>query len=143
MLNHLPSSLVQFRSDRSVTGRPKFTVFEDEIQITPAGKAQMTQHVSTQSPLALERDRWYFVVGTMDMLSARTRTMRLYVNGTKVSEVQTTEKVDYDTDAMWTTIGAVDKGGWQNFDGDNDDVRIYDRALTPEEINTLYRQPWP
>ena len=29
-----------------------------------------------------------------------------------------------------------------DFDGDIDDVRIYDRALTPEEINTLYQQPW-
>lgn len=142
VLNLLPSGRVQFRSDRSVTGRPKFTVFEDEIQITPAGKAKLTQHVAIQSPLPLERDQWYFVVGTMDMLSARTRTMRLYVNGTQVSEVQTTEKVDYDTDAMWTTIGAVDKGGWQNFDGNIDDLRIYDRALTPEEVNTLYRQPW-
>jgi hypothetical protein len=142
VLNLLPSGQAQFRSDRSVTGRPKFTVFEDEIQITPAGKAKLTQHVAIQSPLALERDQWYFLVGTMDMLSTRTRTIRLYVNGTQVNEVQTTEAVDYDTDGMWTTIGAVDKGGWQNFDGDIDDVRIYDRALTTAEINTLYQQPW-
>ena len=102
----------------------------------------MTQHVAIQSPLQLERDQWYFLVGTMDMMNARTLTMRLYVNGVPVSELQTTEAVDYDTEGMWTTLGAVDKGGWQNFDGEMDDVRIYDRALTPEEVLALYQQPW-
>jgi hypothetical protein len=43
---------------------------------------------------------------------------------------------------MWTTIGAVDSGGWQNFDGHIDDVRLYDRALSPEEVLELYQQPW-
>jgi len=43
---------------------------------------------------------------------------------------------------MWMTIGGVDKGTWQNFDGEIDEVRIYDRALTPAEIQALYNQPW-
>ncbi len=142
VLHLLSNGQAEFRSDRSVTGRPIFTVFEDEIQVTPAGKAQLTQQVAVQSPLKLEREQWYFLVGTMDMLNARTRMMRLFVNGVRVSELQTTEAVDYDTDKMWTTIGAVDKGGWQNFDGEIDDVRIYNRALTVEEVQTLYNQPW-
>ena len=78
----------------------------------------------------------------MEMMNARTRTMRLYVNGDRVSELQTTEGVDYDTAGMWTTIGAVDRGGWQVLDGDIDDVRIYERALQPAEVKALYSQPW-
>lgn len=142
VLHLLPSGRAEFRSDRSVTGRPIFTVFEDEIQLNPQGKPKMTQHVAIQSPLKLEAEEWYFLVATMDMMNARTRTMRLYVNGAPVSELQTTEAVDYDTEGMWTTIGAVDRGGWQNFDGEIDDVRIYDRALTQEEVLALYQQPW-
>ncbi|HBJ86255.1 MAG TPA: hypothetical protein DDZ88_20800, partial [Verrucomicrobiales bacterium] len=142
VLHLLPSGRAEFRSDRSVTGRPQFTVFEDEIQLSPAGKPTLSQHIAVQSPLKLERGQWYFLVGTMDKMNERTRTMRLYINGAGVSELQTTEVVNYDTDAMWTTIGAVDSGGWQNFDGHIDDVRLYDRALSPEEVLELYQQPW-
>jgi hypothetical protein len=142
VLHLLPSGRAEFRSDRSVTGRPQFTVFEDEIQLSPTGKPTLSQHIAVQSPLKLERGQWYFLVGTMDKMNERTRTMRLYINGAGVSELQTTEVVNYDTDAMWTTIGAVDSGGWQNFDGHIDDVRLYDRALSPEEVLELYQQPW-
>ncbi len=142
VLHLLPSGRAEFRSDRSVTGRPEFTVFKNEISLTPAGKALPTQQVKIKSPQKLAPDQWYFVVGTMEMMNARTRTMRLYVNGDRVSELQTTEGVDYDTAGMWTTIGAVDRGGWQVLDGDIDDVRIYERALQPAEVKALYSQPW-
>ncbi len=49
----------------------------------------------------------------MDKMNERTRTMRLYING-----------------------------GWQNFDGHIDYVRLYARALSPEEVRHLYQQPW-
>jgi len=49
----------------------------------------------------------------MDKMNERTRTMRLYING-----------------------------GWQNFDVHIDDVRLYARALSPEEVRYLYQQPW-
>ena len=52
-------------------------------------------------------------VSKMDKMNERTRTMRLYING-----------------------------GWQNFDGHIDDVRLYARALSPEEVRHLYQQPW-
>jgi hypothetical protein len=142
VLHLLPSGRAEFRSDRSVTGRPQFTLFKDEIQLSPTGTPTLSQHIAVQSPLKLERGQWYFLVGTMDKMNERTRTMRLYINGASVSELQTTEVVNYDTDAMWTTIGAVDNGGWQNFDGHIDDVRLYDRALSPEEVRHLYQQPW-
>jgi|GEM_PF-6868251 len=142
VLHLLPNGQAEFRSDRSVTGRPKFTVFEDEIQLSPSGKPTLSQHIAVQSPRNLERGQWYFLVGTMEKMNERTHTMRLYINGTNVGELQTTEVVNYDTNAMWTTIGAVDRGGWQNFDGDIDDVRIYDRSLSPQEVLDLYQQPW-
>jgi hypothetical protein len=142
VLHVLSNGKAEFRSDRSVTGRPTFRLAKNEIQLTPAGEKLPTQQIAVQSPLSLEAGQWYHVVGTMDMLSARTRTMRLYINGALVSEIQTPEAVEYPTEGMWTTLGAVENGGWQNLDGEIDDVRIYDRALTPEEVQALYSQPW-
>jgi hypothetical protein len=142
VLHVLSNGKAEFRSDRSVTGRPTFRLAKNEIQLTPAGEKRPTQQIAVQSPLSLEAGQWYYVVGTMDMLSTRTRTMRLYINGALVSEIQTPEAVEYPTEGMWTTLGAVENGGWQNLDGEIDDVRIYDRALTPEEVQALYSQPW-
>ncbi len=142
VLHVLSNGKAEFRSDRSVTGRPTFRLAKNEIQLTPAGDKRPTQQIAVQSPLSLEAGQWYHVVGTMDMLSARTRTMRLYINGVLVSEIQTPEAVEYSTNGMWTTLGAVENGGWQNLDGEIDDVRIYDRALTPEQVQALYSQPW-
>lgn len=36
----------------------------------------------------------------------------------------------------------MDDGTWQNFNGVIDEVRVYNRALTPAEIKALYSQPW-
>jgi hypothetical protein len=137
-----PDGTLSFRSDRSVTGRPIFTVFDDELYLSSSGKPMMNQHVSVESPGTLQSGSWYFVAGTIEKLSPRARVMRLYVNGEPVSEVKTKETVNYPTDKMWMAIGAVDLGTWQNFDGLIDEVRVYDRPLSPEEIKALYVQPW-
>jgi hypothetical protein len=142
VLNLLPDGWLQFRSDLSVTGRPQFAVFKNELMVTPAGKAHMVQHVAVRSPQRLAKDQWYFVAATMGQLNDRTRIMTLYVNGQTVGDVQTREVVDYNTEKMWATVGSVHHGEGQNFDGEIDDVRIYDRALTAAEILGLYQQPW-
>ena len=49
--------------------------------------------------------------------------------------------MNYDTDKMWMNLGGVDFGDWQNYDGLIDEVRIYNRALTPAEVLALYQQP--
>ena len=133
---------LELRSDRSVTGRPVFTVFEDEIQLSPKGVPMMNQHVGVWSPDTLAPETWYFVAGTIEKVALRQTLLRLFVNGENVAEVKTPEIVNYPTDKMWMTIGAVDLGTWQNFDGLIEDVRVYNRPLTAAEIAALYRQPW-
>lgn len=133
---------VWFRSDRSVTGRPQFTVFEDEIYLSAEGRPTMNQHVDTWAPGQLKPQTWYFLTGTIERLSPRKVAMRLYVNGEKVSETITSETVNYPTAGMYMTIGAAELGAWQTFDGMLDEVRVYDRPLSDAEIGALYRQPW-
>jgi hypothetical protein len=140
-LNLWPNGLLEMRSDRSVTGAPKFTVFEDEIYLSPKGKPMMNQHVGARSERTLAPNTWYFVTGTIGKASAHRHAIRLYVNGELVSDVTTDETVNYPTEKFYTTIGAVDRGGWQNFDGLIDEVRIYNRPLSPAEVKALYLQP--
>jgi hypothetical protein len=140
-LHIYPDGTLEFRTDRSVTGRPKFTVFENEIKLSPAGKPMMNQHVAVWSPGTLAPETWYFVAGTIEKVSSRLRKLKLYINGELVSEVATPETVNYPTEKMWMTIGAVDTGTWQNFDGLIDEVRVYNRALSAPELKGLYGQP--
>jgi len=140
VLHLLTDGSVEFRSDRSVTGRPVFTVFEDEIQLSSAGKPMLNQHVAVHSPGTLAPGQWYFVAGVLEKISPRQRALKLYVNGQAVAETRTAEVVNYPTEGMFLTIGAVDGGTWQNFDGLIDEVRVYDRALAAAEIAALYRQ---
>ncbi len=140
-LQIFPDGTMEMRSDRSVSGRPKFTVFEDEIYLSPAGKPMMNQHVGAYSSRPLLANTWYFVAGTIGKISPRKHALRLYINGEIVAEEETDETVNYPTEKMYTTIGAVDRGGWQNFDGMVDEIRIYNRSLTPAEVQALYRQP--
>lgn len=137
-----PDGTLAFRSDRSVTGRPVFTVFENEIALTPAGRPVLNQHVTAESPGKLQAGHWYFVTGTMERTSPRGRTLRLYVNGTQVDATETEETINYETSKMWMTIGGADFGNWQNFHGQIADVRVFDRPLTPAEVKVLYQQPW-
>ena len=141
-LHLLTDGTLELRTDRSVTGRPVFTVFEDEIQLSPKGVPMMNQHVGVESPDTLAPETWYFVAGTIEKLAPRQSVLKLFVNGEQVGAVQTPEVVNYPIAKMWMTIGAVDQGTWQNFDGLIEDVRVYNRPLTPAEIQALYQQPW-
>ena len=142
VLHLFTDGTLELRSDRSVTGRPVFTVFEDEIQLSPKGVPMMNQHVGVESPNTLAPETWYFVAGTIEKLAPRRSVLKLFVNGEQVGEERTSEVVNYPTDKMWMTIGAVDEGTWQNFDGLIEDVRVYNRPLSPAEIKALYSQPW-
>jgi hypothetical protein len=143
VLHLFTDGTLEFRSDRSITGpKPKFVVWDNEIYLSEKGEKVQSQHVAVDSPGALQPNQWYFVAGTLEKVSPRTRAMTLYVNGEPVSHLKTAEVVNYATDKMWFTIGGVDRGGWQSFDGSIDDLRVYNRALSPAEIKALYQQPW-
>ena len=88
------------------------------------------------SAVAVPLNKWSFVVGTYDGV-----TWKVYVNGllsgssVDIAPVVTTNKLE---------IGAVDSFGTpiQFFSGGIDDVRIYNRALSVGEIQTLYSTPF-
>ena len=78
---------------------------------------------------------WYHVVGTYDRTSAK-----LYINGENKDTVPFTSPINYGSIAR-TWIGQIPGGGGtpaRYFNGKIDEVRIYNRSLSPEEINASY-----
>ena len=107
----------------------------------PGGALKLNQHVAADSPGVLPLNEWSFITGRIEKVSAKQRAFSVFVNGGKVHEVRSTEEVDYTTDRMWVALGAVHKGESQNFNGVIDEVRVYERSLTDEEVADLYRLP--
>jgi hypothetical protein len=65
-------------------------------------------------------------------------SVRLYVNGSEVSSRQTTGSIRQTSDPLW--IGGNEPYG-EYFEGEIDDVRVYDRALDPAEVRTEMSAP--
>ena len=80
----------------------------------------------------------YHVLGVYDSV---TQTIRLYVNGIfQESTITGTIPSSIGDDAGEFSVGAEDTGGTpaNYFDGHIDDVRVYNRALSPKEVQALY-----
>ncbi|MEQ1561449.1 MAG: LamG domain-containing protein, partial [Nitrospira sp.] len=93
------------------------------------GSANTTSAPSSTLPLKT----WVHVVGIADGTTART-----YVNGVEVGSVLSGNTyTSYGVPDIF--IGApISTGTYTYFNGQMDDVRVYNRALTVEEIKTLY-----
>jgi hypothetical protein len=92
-------------------------------------------------------DKWVHIAATYDM---PTTTYKLYVNGTVVSTVVNANaggltvanagNIVFGTVQFMTTpsVGCCGKQDWASYlTGEMDEVRIYNKALTPAELNAL------
>ncbi len=77
-------------------------------------------------------DNWYHIAGKFD-----GSNMTLYINGNSVDTV-TGDWLDHPS-YLKTTIGINRNETGSPFDGKIDEVRIYNRALSEQEIQSLYR----
>jgi hypothetical protein len=83
------------------------------------------------SGIVLNTDQWYHLVGTYD-----GNTAKIYIDGIEEGSISTSATINMPN--SWT-IGSWDGGG-NVHDGDLDDVRLYNRALTASEISQLYNK---
>ena len=90
----------------------------------------------TQSNGALTPNEWEFIAGTYDEPSG---TVSLYLNGKYDSGGTFTGPLLYDTTSSGGLYLSSDGGATPPYaDGDIDDVRVYNRALSASEIQQLY-----
>jgi len=85
------------------------------------------------SDLIVSKNEWSFV--TMVAEFSPIFKMKLFVNGNYQGVSEYTTSCGNDLAYFW--IGRR-KGTTNNFNGSIDEVRIYNRALSPEEIKSLY-----
>jgi hypothetical protein len=93
---------------------------------------------STTSPLTA--GQWYHVVGVADYPND---ILYIYLNGELLTSGKTSNPGAFaattsNTASSNVAIGAEDDGGSDYFDGLIDDVRVYSRVLTAQEIKQLY-----
>jgi hypothetical protein len=89
---------------------------------------------STDNTTSLSIGKWYFVSVTYD-----SSNVRFYVNGTQVSSFAQTAAMASNTTLV--SIGRTIRphnSNFGEFQGNLDDVRIYNRALSAQEVAQLY-----
>ncbi|MHC4911573.1 MAG: LamG-like jellyroll fold domain-containing protein [Planctomycetota bacterium] len=88
----------------------------------------------------IQSNAWHHVAAVW---YAATKTAKLYIDGAETSYQKTIAGVGaYNSDASQSkNIGRIPHvGGVHYFDGTIDDVRLFDRALSAEEVGQLYEQ---
>lgn len=93
-----------------------------------------SDYTGVESNTTLSNDIWYHVVGTWESTS-----MKMYING-KLDNTNTTSiPSSIYNNSFNTYIGADSDGGLRRFwQGQIDDVRIYNYALTAQQIKEIY-----
>ena len=90
---------------------------------------QTLQQVSTH--LCLDQVNWIHLVGTYD-----GQVMRFYTNGTLAVQANVSGPIAVNNEPL--AIGQNFDDNSDYFNGDIDDVRIYNRALSGNEVSQLY-----
>jgi hypothetical protein len=81
-------------------------------------------------------NEWKHVVGTFNR-----NTISLYIDGVLQNSTSKTDSIGYSDLGLYIGFNGV--GINEYFKGKIDDVRIYGRVITPDEINTLYNYSPP
>ncbi len=101
--------------------------------------------VATQWELMTESkpspEGWTFVAATLSTRADGLMDQKIYVNGVLSMEQVTPKPYRYiELGRMWLTF-ATFGSGWDLSRLDLDDVRLYNRPLSQQEINSLYEEP--
>ncbi len=87
---------------------------------------------------AINNLEWYHVVGTYDPAGAAPQ-QRLYINGILSSSTTQTNPIFYDsTNTGDIYIGTMQAAANQKFNGNIDDVRIYNHGMSDTQVAALY-----
>jgi Concanavalin A-like lectin/glucanases superfamily len=109
-------------------GQLAYALYAGNDSMRPGGHVYIGGDRSVNGPSALTLGAWTHVASTWD-----GTTMRLYANGVQIATQALTGNGTVSNGALRFGGNAV----WAEwFQGSMDDVRIYDRALTPVQLQT-------
>jgi hypothetical protein len=132
------------RSTLGATSQDIFTALGDKISLrwsfSGGGPALLITTAGgtfiAQSATSLTAAQWYFFTGTYD-----GETVRLYLNGVEVgADTAATGTITSYSGSM--IIGIHANLASNPFNGVIDDVRVYTRALSADEVRSLYLDPF-
>ena len=110
---------------------------EVSVQLRESGTAALTSgHFVLEGKKIIVDDRWHQVVGIFDPQASRP--MRLFVDGAEEAATPLAYRLSPFKSPQWS-IGTSFWSGHTTFRGTIDDARIFERALRPDEIRSLYR----
>jgi len=104
-----------------------------DFGLHPDGTVSQVDQVEVLSTTAFSLDSWIHVAGTWDGTTAR-----LFVNGIEESSLPYSLGMIDGTKPLFIGADEWSSPGLYNFDGKIDDVYIYNRALSPSEVGTLF-----
>jgi hypothetical protein len=119
-------------------GFPNFSVRDDDG--IEGGDAYGVSTIVGPEPLL--PDDWTHLVGVYD---PETDRQRFYVDGELVAEIEVEiDELNSDNVLIPLEVGRIYRAGWAEpyayFDGAVDELRIYERVLTADEIASLFAQ---
>ena len=110
----------------------KLFVGSDEIAKFIVGDSN-GETVTANSNINIADGNWHYLMGVKDVAKD---LIKIYVDGVEKESIQDTTTASH-TNSQALSIGGLSGSGF--FNGLIDDVRIYNRALTPAEITALYQ----
>jgi len=102
---------------------------------TPAVYMEDVSPTRLDAKTSLNLNRWYHIVFTYDK-DAGTNNRKIYINGVLDNQNNATGALGVSTEPF--LVGAYDTSPRYIFNGTIDEVHIYNRALSEEEISDLY-----
>ena len=135
----------QFTSQRSIIGQSQG---RPQLVVSPARKATIqwkatnTEFPSCQSTTEADNGQWMMITGIYT-----SNSFKIYINGVLQNSTSTSftqdncSKADFQIGGYYVTSNPCQDvlGYSQMFNGILDDIRIYNRELTQQEISYLYK----
>jgi len=115
----------------NANGGYKMSVYGDKVEFeirTAANASALNRNVAGGT--TIELDTWYHATGVYSLADGYIRT---YINGVLDRELATTEELGVSPGPMRIGCEPFNTGGY-NFNGIMDDVRVYNHAVTEDEL---------
>ena len=133
-----PSSLFEARiiSKREGGGGYELSLWQDDLRFTLNGSIQVDKSLSGKE------NQWIFIAATWEKSLVGDKA-RVYINDDgAVSGGWKDEPIETNDGNLFLGLWHWPPGS-DPFDGIIDDVRIYNRALSQDEVRALYATEWP